>query len=76
MVRVGQMMFAQVIKHHRKVTSRADILNILSLFSDFDRDQPFSIHRIARLARIEYGLKPGDWYNPSQIAFILGQLNE
>lgn len=70
------MMFAQVIKYHKNVTDKSEIVNILSLFSDFDKAQPFSIHRIARLARIEYGLKPGDWYNPSQIAFVLGQLNE
>lgn len=52
MVRVGQMLFAQVIKNHKKLTDKTDILNIISLFSDFDKSQPFSIHRIARLARI------------------------
>ncbi len=52
MVRVGQMLFAQVIKHHRNLTDKTDILNVISLFSDFDKIQPFSIHKIARLARI------------------------
>jgi len=52
MVRVGQMLFAQVIKNHKKLSDKTDILNIISLFSDFDKSQPFSIHRIARLARI------------------------
>lgn len=52
MVRVGQMLFAEVIKKHRNLTNKADILNILTLFSDFDKSQPFSIHKIARLARI------------------------
>jgi cysteine protease ATG4 len=52
MVRVGQMLFAQVIKHHRNLTDKTDILNVISLFSDFDKMQPFSIHKIARLARI------------------------
>lgn len=52
MVRVGQMLFAQVIKNHKKITDKTDILNVLGLFSDFDKTQPFSIHKIARLARI------------------------
>lgn len=52
MVRVGQMLFAQVIKTHKKASDKSDILNIISLFSDFDKTQPFSIHKIARLARI------------------------
>jgi len=76
MVRVGQMLFAEVIKHHLKRTLKSEILNILTFFSDFDKTQPFSIHKIARIARIEYGLKPGDWYNPSQISFILAELHE
>lgn len=71
MVRVGQMLFAQVIKTHLRLIDRADIIKILTMFSDFDKSQPFSIHKIARLARIEYGLKPGEWYNPSQISFVL-----
>lgn len=52
MVRVGQMLFAQVIKNHKKIIDKTDILNVISLFSDFDKSQPFSIHKIARLARI------------------------
>ena len=76
MVRVGQMLFAQIIKHHQGVTEKNQIKNILSLFNDVDKRQPFSIQNISRLARIQYGLKPGDWYNPSQISFILSQLHE
>ena len=52
MVRVGQMLFAQVIKNHKELTNKTDILKIISLFSDYDKLQPFSIHKIARLARI------------------------
>ena len=76
MVRVGQMLFAQLIKHHQRITDKEEIVKVLNLFSDFDKKEPFSIHNIARLARIEYGLKPGEWYNPSQIAFILAILHE
>jgi hypothetical protein len=46
MVRVGQMLFAEIIKYHRKVTTKAEILNILVLFSDVDATQIFSIHNI------------------------------
>ena len=76
MVRVGQMLFAQVIKHHKRINDKQEMANILNLFSDFDKGQPFSIQKIACRARVEYGLKPGDWYNPSQIAFILAELHE
>lgn len=59
MVRVGQMLFAQVIKHHQKIDTKEGIVKVLDLFNDFDKTQPFSIQNIARKARIEYGLKPG-----------------
>jgi hypothetical protein len=59
MVRVGQMLFAQVIKQHKQLTTRTEVLEMLELFSDCDQDQVFSIHNISRQARIEYGLKPG-----------------
>jgi len=52
MVRVGQMLFAQIIKHHQGVNSKEGLLNILSLFNDVDKKEPFSIQNIARLARI------------------------
>ena len=76
MVRVRQMLFAQVIKHHQKITGEKEMIKILELFNDFDKRQPFSIQNIAKIARIEYGLKPGEWYNPSQISFILNTLHE
>ena len=34
----------------------------------------FSIQNIAKMAREEYELPPGKWYNPSQIAYILSDL--
>ena len=52
MVRVGQMLFAQVLKHHTKIQDKEGVLKILGLFSDFDQEQPFSIQNIARVARI------------------------
>jgi hypothetical protein len=32
---------------------------MLTLFSDMDSTQPFSIQKIAELAKEEFGLKPG-----------------
>jgi cysteine protease ATG4 len=52
MVRVGQMLFAQIIKHHKGLKNKTDIINqIIPLFNDFDKNQPFSIHRISGLAK-------------------------
>jgi cysteine protease ATG4 len=52
MVRVGQMLFAQVIKHHKGLKNKTEIIDeIVPLFSDLDKSQPFSIHKISRLAK-------------------------
>lgn len=51
------------------------MVGLIRLFSDFEKEEPFSIHSIGRLARREYGLLPGDWYNPSQISHLLSQLH-
>ena len=45
-------------------------------FNDFDSSQPFSIQKISSLARKEFGVLPGDWYNPSQISHILASLTQ
>jgi hypothetical protein len=52
MVRVGQMLFAEIIKHHRKISTKTEILNILGLFSDVDATQIFSIHKIVEMAKL------------------------
>jgi hypothetical protein len=36
MVRVGQMLFAQVIKKHLRIEDKAEILKVLDWFSDLD----------------------------------------
>lgn len=74
MVRVGQMMAAQSLIKHSKVKTKEEIKNILKLFDDFDNQQMFSIQNIVRMARQEYELEPGKWYNPSQISYILSDL--
>jgi hypothetical protein len=74
MIRVGQMLYAQILKNHSKAEGKAKINEIIEMFNDFDRSAIFSIQNVAKSARIEYGLKPGDWYNPSQISFLLNDL--
>jgi cysteine protease ATG4 len=59
MVRVGQMLFAEIFKYHKRMKTKEEILEMLTLFSDVDSTQPFSIHKIAELAKEEYNLKPG-----------------
>lgn len=49
---------------------------IINYFNDVDKTQPFSIHNISKYARKEFGILPGDWYNPSQISHILSILNQ
>jgi len=49
---------------------------VINFFNDCDKTQPFSIHNISKIARKEYGILPGDWYNPSQISLILSTLNQ
>ena len=34
MIRVGQMLFAQIIKQHKMINSKSDLLKIVELFSD------------------------------------------
>ncbi len=76
MIRVGQMAFAQIIRRHKAITDPQQMLEIINLFNDFDKTQPFSIHCISKFARREYGILPGDWYNPSQISHLLSLLNQ
>ena len=76
MIRVGQMAFAQLIRQHLNIKKFNEMGEIVNYFSDFDKSQPFSIHNINRYARKEYGLLPGDWYNPSQICHVLSMLNQ
>lgn len=76
MIRVGQMAFAQMIRRHKGVGSCVEMREIINLFNDFDKTQPFSIHGISKYARKDFGILPGDWYNPSQISHILAILNQ
>lgn len=74
MVRVGQMLMAQTLIRHLKINRKEDMHPILKLFSDYDKKEMFSIQNISQMAREEYELPPGKWFNPSQISYILSDL--
>ena len=50
MIRVGQMALAQIMKRHLGVTSQERMNPIIELFNDVDKNQPFSIHSISKMA--------------------------
>lgn len=77
MIRVGQMLFAEILKNYLRPTLKEDYNSICEYFNDFKAESLFSIQRIARMGKSEFNLQPGKWYNPAQIAYILsGFLNE
>lgn len=51
MVRVGQMLMAQTLKRHLKITRKVDMLPIFKLFNDYDANEMFSIQNISKMAR-------------------------
>ena len=51
MVRVGQMLMAQILKKHLKLNSQQDMLKILPYFNDYDSSEMFSIQNISKMAR-------------------------
>jgi|JI61114C2RNA_FD_contig_71_1431566_length_1189_multi_1_in_0_out_0_1 cysteine protease ATG4 len=74
MVRVGQMFAAHALMRFLKPTSKEQVAEILKLFSDYDDSEMFSIQNIVAVARRDYDLVAGKWYNPSQISYILVDL--
>ena len=74
MIRAGQMAFAEIIKTFLKSSSRKELLRICELFSDCREDAPFSIQAVAELGMSRFKVRPGEWYNLNQIAFILSDL--
>ncbi len=73
-MRVGQLLFAEIIKTHQEIIEEQEINKIVELFDDSNQNACFSIRNIAVEAQKEFKLNPGDWYNPSQISFILSKL--
>ncbi|KAI6656832.1 Cysteine protease ATG4D-like [Oopsacas minuta] len=81
MIRTGQMMLANGLISHRLGRDwRLDDsdnrgirqhIEILQWFLDIPGSEyPFSIHNLCRLGIVS-GKKPGDWYGPSQVSFVL-----
>ena len=47
---------------------------IIRLFGDQPVDvSPFSIHRLVRIG-VDHGKRPGDWYGPASVAYVLRYL--
>lgn len=69
------MAFAEIMKEHLLLVNENYMLGIIELFNDCDETKPFSILNVARVAQKIYGLMPGDWYNPSQISYVLAALH-
>lgn len=53
--------------------------SIIEGFLDEDEQSadlaPYSIQKIAKIAFSEFSLKPGDWYTPNRICYVLGILH-
>jgi cysteine protease ATG4 len=70
MLRTGQMQLATWLRLH--LGEGLPPRRVMQLLQD--SDGPFGIHEVARVAREEFGLQPGEWYNPSQIMYCLQKL--
>lgn len=51
MIRVGQMLFAQILRDYLKPASKEDYTAICNHFNDFHSNATFSIQKIARLGK-------------------------
>ena len=87
MIRVGQMMLAEVLKRNiftidgEYLTHMLDhsLVKICEYFADINEkplDAPFSIHGICNEALLELKKEPGKWYTSSGIIFILKSIME
>lgn len=59
MIRVGQMMFAEIIKNYLKPKTKEEYSKICDYFNDFRPDALLSIQKIAKIGKSEFNLKPG-----------------
>lgn len=82
MIRTGQMIMAQALitnylgRDWRWTGSQSDKTDmihrmIIKWFLD-DPDAPFSLHRLVKIGEC-LGKKPGDWYGPATVAYMLTQ---
>lgn len=70
-IRVGQMLLMSLLKKH---LPNPDYDLILKIQENLE-SAPYSLHKITELG-LEYEKKPGDWYSPSTMGYILTLLLE
>lgn len=70
-IRVGQMLLLSVLKRHLGVPD----WNLIWKIQENLESAPYSLHKIVKIGSF-FGKKPGDWYSPSSIGFVLTQLLE
>lgn len=75
MIRVGQMLLAEILKTHTRASNCQEIKHIAYHFKDC-KEAALSIHRVANEGHRYFGIDPGKWYNPSQIAYVLSDILE
>lgn len=76
MIRVGQMMFAQVLQRRNgtAIGDQQQLRQLLNLFQDSQLDlleAPFGIQQICRVANQEFMMLPGDWYKGTTITMVI-----
>jgi hypothetical protein len=59
MIRVGQMLYAEILKTFIKPLESSELLEVCNYFSDFNKTAIFSIQNIAKYGSKEFNLKPG-----------------
>lgn len=87
MLRSGQMLLVQALlthylgrdwRWHSQQRTQEDIFHhqIIKFFGDQAGDEcPFSIHKLVQIGA-ESGKRPGDWYGPASVAFVLREAME
>jgi len=74
-IRVGQMLFAEVLKRHLKMKDKPE--KIISFFADCEADpvvSPFGIQQITIASAVLFNLNPGDWFKFTHVLLIFENL--
>ena len=70
-IRVGQMMLLSVLKRHLGMNN----LELIPKIQENCLSAPYSLHKVIDIGKT-IGKKPGDWYSPSGIGYVITKLLE